>query len=713
MTQQATKKDYNSFVKGIITEAGALTFPENASLDEANCVLNRDGSRQRRLGMDFEDDFVLRNVNLFPDDAIASFRWFNVANDTDLQFAVVQVGAKLFVFNAKGVTSISASLIDILDISLYTNGKKVVGTSSGMGYFFVTGGVTNPLYISYDTVAGNCIVTPYTINVRDIFGVNDNLPPSTQPGSLTVEHNYNLLNQGWTDALISAYAGTGTYPSNAQQWFVGKDSDENFQAALLQKQDFGSTPAPKGRFVIDAFARSVSRVTQTGLALPVDIETGYPTVVGFGHQRVWYAGCQSKYTGASEFNPNYTGYVFYSRTLRSTKDFGMCHTEADPTSEIDSELVDTDGGFINIPDSGQIHKLLQKGNAMLVFAEHGIWAIMGGESGFTATAQQVVKLSEFGVLSGSTIVDAEDVVVYWNRGGIYLLSPDETTGQLSTKSISENSIQTLYNQISKAAKTYAVGTFDPINRRVSWLYNSDPDFTGPPELKNAYQTELVLDIVLGAFYKNVISSFSPPSPGVSGYLETPDFLLRPEGIRTRGDTVTKYLVVQYHDKPNNIGAISFGYFRDPTFRDWKSLDGEGLRFLSYMVTGYEIMGDTARDKQSPYLFMHFKRTEQESVALGDEVTADNPSGCFVQAQWDWSNHPDSGKWGEPFQAYRWTRPYILPPAGQPITYGYEVITTKNRLRGRGKALSLYIYSDEDKDFYLYGWSMRFTGSSYV
>ena len=111
--------------------------------------------------------------------------------------------------------------------------------------------------------------------------------------------------------------------------------------------------------------------------------------------------------------------------------------------------------------------------------------------------------------------------------------------------------------------------------------------------------------------------------------------------------------------------------------------------------------------------MHFKQTEREAVLDGDGNTvADNPSGCFVQAQWDWANHSNSGKWGQTFQAYRLQRPYILE-AGQPINYGHEVVTTKSRLPGRGKALSLYIQSDGDKDFYLYGWSIRFTGDSNV
>jgi hypothetical protein len=49
----------NTFIKGLITEANPLTFPENASIDEDNFVLNRDGSRQRRNGMDYENDYAL------------------------------------------------------------------------------------------------------------------------------------------------------------------------------------------------------------------------------------------------------------------------------------------------------------------------------------------------------------------------------------------------------------------------------------------------------------------------------------------------------------------------------------------------------------------------------------------------------------------------------------------------------------------------------
>lgn len=715
MTQQSTTKAYNTFVKGIITEAGPLTFPENASLDEENCVLNRDGSRQRRLGLDFEDDFVLRTITLADDDALASFLWENAANDVANQLAVVQAGRTLFIFDATK-PSVSGNLLTTVDLSPYITGKTTISGAAGLGYFFIDEGTTDPLYLSYNPATKQVVVTEYTMKIRDIFGVDDGLAVETQPASLSTAHNYNLLNQGWATAKITAYkedvsTPSSVYPANSQQWFVGKDSSDNFTPALLKKHDFGTSPAPKGRYVIDAFARSTSRNAASGLSTAADTETGRPSVVGFGFERVFHAGVKSNVIAASETRPNMTGFVFYSRTLRSVKEASQYHTDADPTSEVDSDLVDTDGGFVNIPNSGPIHRLIQKDNAMLVFAENGIWMLEGDEGGFRATANQVKKLSDFGVLSGSSIVDVEEAILYWNKGGIYLLGVDETSGRLSSKSISEDTIQTLYNSINKVAKTNAVGTFDPVNRRVSWLYNDEQDYDGV-NFKNRYNKELVLDLVLTAFYKNSISSYLSPSPYVAGYLPTPDFLLREEGIRSRGDTITKYLTVQFLNPATDSASVSFAYYRDPTFRDWKSLDGIGASFLSYVITGYEIFGDSAREKQVNYLTTHFKFTETDVVASGNDLVPVNPSGCYVQAQWDWANHPDSGKWGQAIQAYRLLRPYV-PFAAGPINYGQEVITNKHRIPGSGKSLSLYFYSDEDKDFYLYGWSVRAAGAANV
>lgn len=709
MTQQSAKKEYNTFVKGIITEAGPLTFPENSAIDLENLVLNREGSLQRRLGMDFEDDFVLRNVTVLPTDAIQSLRWYNVGNDPNRQHVVVQVGQNLLVFDASA-TSLSANLVGTLNISSLTDGTTPIQGASGHGVFFVVGGSTGPAYLSWDSVSGLSI-TPFDIKIRDFFGVADGLAVDTQPASLSDAHKYNLVNQGWYQVHWDAYkTSTGSYPSNAQQWWVGKDTDDNFDPALLAKMDFGTTPAPRGRVIINAFNRSADRFSQTGINTASDTETSRPTTVSFAFERVFYSGVVSA-NKSDTTQPNMTGYIFFSRTIRSAKDFGQCHSDADPTSEVDSELVATDGGYVNIPNSGQIYKLMPKGDMMLVFAEQGIWGLTGDEGGFRGTSYQVVKLSSFGVLSASSIVDTEDSALYWNRGGIYGLEPDQATGRLTASNLTEQTIQSLFNAIDMVAKVTSVGSFDPVNRRVTWLYNDQTDYTGTT-FRNKYNKELVLDLVLGAFYKNSISSISEPSPYVAGYAETPDFLLRQEGIRTRGDSVTKYLVVQFIDPDTNAGSVSFAYYRDGALKDWRSSDGVGVFYDSYLITGYETMADSMRNKTAQKLVVHFKRTEMEAVDNGDGYAVpDNPSSCFLQTRWDWSDSANSGKWSEEFQAYR-LRPYILT-IGEPIDYGFDVISTKHTVPGRGKALSIKFRSEEDNDFYLYGWAIKFTGQTSV
>lgn len=52
MSRSKFEKTFNTFTKGLITEASELNFPEDSSLYEKNFVLYRDGGRDRRKGME-------------------------------------------------------------------------------------------------------------------------------------------------------------------------------------------------------------------------------------------------------------------------------------------------------------------------------------------------------------------------------------------------------------------------------------------------------------------------------------------------------------------------------------------------------------------------------------------------------------------------------------------------------------------------------------
>ena len=90
----------NSFVRGLITEATALTFPENAAIDLQNFELNRDGSIKRRLGMAIEGTGTTidteRTATSVGNYAIQTYKWTNVNNDPTLSIGVVQIGNRLW-----------------------------------------------------------------------------------------------------------------------------------------------------------------------------------------------------------------------------------------------------------------------------------------------------------------------------------------------------------------------------------------------------------------------------------------------------------------------------------------------------------------------------------------------------------------------------------------------------------------------------------------
>jgi len=92
----------NQYVRGLITEATALTFPENASYDELNMELLRNGSRRRRRGINRETDASFSNEPDLSDlgitqaefinQQITIYKWVSVGGDPDLNLLVVQVG---------------------------------------------------------------------------------------------------------------------------------------------------------------------------------------------------------------------------------------------------------------------------------------------------------------------------------------------------------------------------------------------------------------------------------------------------------------------------------------------------------------------------------------------------------------------------------------------------------------------------------------------
>lgn len=123
--------------------------------------------------------------------------------------------------------------------------------------------------------------------------------------------------------------------------------------------------------------------------------------------------------------------------------------------------------------------------------------------------------------------------------------------------------------------------------------------------------------------------------------------------------------------------------------------------------------DTAIHKQVPYLIMHFKRTENGFEDDAGNLIPINQSSCIVQSQWDWANTSNSNKWSSEFQAYRYRIHYVPTGVSDEYDTGFQLITTRNKIRGRGRAFSFYMKTEPGKDCRMVGWSISVNGNSYA
>ena len=750
MARVQSEKQINAFVKGLITEASPLTYPDNASLDEDNFVLNRDGSRELRLGLDYETNYAVTNTGYtstqISSSRIEFFRWNYAGGDENVSLGIVRIYKKLwfidlFASNPSANLKNSGAALEIAalgnePIDFTVINHKVVLVSSSLEW---------PLLLDYDSTTDTVSSSEITIEIRDFFGVDDGLAIDRRPVVLTNEHKYNLRNQGWTDtiesdcgtdAIYCTFTEKGSFPSNADIWTIGKNADptkskafEKYSPDVLFKNSHDNSPAPKGRTIFSIYNRGQERQQYSLVTgLPADIESGRLSTVTTYAGRVFYSGILSSITGGDAKSPNYSGYIFFSPTVISEDKLGQCYQEADPTSDRISDIIDTDGGTIQIPEISKVIKLVATKGSLVVLAENGVWEVYGGEVGFRATEYQLNKVSSVGVLGKDSIVVADGIIAYWAKGGIYILAPDQATGRLTAQNISLTTVQTLYNTIPEISKKFAKAVYDEREQIIRWMYNEDNDYTGESFVNN-YNKELLFDITLGAFYKHSIGELASNSPFVADYITTPNFitdavadLVLVNGVQVQVNAdnvqVTSNLPATRRVEvslltiiPGATYSFTVSKYQNDSFLDWETTDGIGVAINAYLVTGYDMFGDMMRKKQVPYILFYFTRTEDGFTVSGDTYTLNNPSSCLVQAQWNWTDSANSGKWGTEFQAYRLNRLYI--PSNTTFDYGEAVIVTKNKLRGSGRCLSLKIRNEAGKDMKLLGWAVQMSGNAGV
>ena len=504
MPQSLNQKAVNNFVKGLITEAGELTFPEGASVDELNCDLRRDGSRRRRLGAVYESNNAFSTFTLSDTEIVSTGDWVNVGGNADLEFLVLQKGSTLYFYNKSALPYSAQIQTNSVDLTAYeyagSSGSETAKCqfASLKGNLVVSSPAINTIAIEY--YAGVFTVTQISFEVRDFEWQGDTTTYYNDAPSPSQDRKYDAQNTGWN---TGNGAPTDLTRRLTHPWYAGKNSTGSYDPAEWVKIYGGTTLTGNGHYVLDFFTKNrASASGLSGLTKPTDPESSRFRCVESFAGRVFYAGLESS---------SNAGTILFSKLVDTVEDLGICHQQNDPTAEYESDLLDTDGGEIKIPDAIKIQKLYAYQNSLFVFAENGIWQISGVDGIFRASTYSVNRVSRIGLLNPETFVAAEGVPFWWSRFGIHTLQTDPVSGQGNEQNLTLPTIQSFWDDIESAAKLKAVSTYDSINKRIYWAYPNDGE-----QVAAKLNNFLILDVPLQAFYPWKISDQTTNTDAVVG-----------------------------------------------------------------------------------------------------------------------------------------------------------------------------------------------------
>jgi hypothetical protein len=709
MTRNVGNFVENQFVKGLITEATGFNFPENAVIESDNCRYKKTGEVTRRLGYSYENGSTLTSQTVYTG-VHKSFMWKDVGSDGGISFLVYQNGHILY-FYQKDENGYCSNKRKSFTVNLrnYKSGKqnrrvenKEAAFAFGDGKLFVAHPYCDPIYIKYSASTDDITVTRITVKIRDVFGLDDGLAATKRPTTLSFQHYYNLINQGWGNSVrtdkkenklpIGAiFHRWDVYPSNADIWWLLRGADGYFDDRALFENSMGNTEAPKGYLILDAFNQDRTKAvnTQTNSTighLAVTTSNGHrPSCVAFFAGRLWLAGVASE---------DFFNTVYYSQIMVNDSDIGKCYQKNDPTNENLSDLLDTDGGTINIVGVGKIVSLYSTGNSLIVFATNGIWAIGGSGAngtGFIATDFSVAKISSIGISQATSILDVDGLPIWWNSDGLWAIQKGQV-GDYAVVSLTNDTIKTFMEEnIPVANRSYIQAAYNPLEHTIQWLYKSTESTTVPSYY--SYNRVLELNLQTGAFYpfsfsgktfRTIYCSFGAITTSQSTSVDSD----AGTSITVSGNALTfteeyeaPFVSAKYKYITTNVPAgTGIAFIEEGNDTDWK--DFNSSYFSSSFTTGAKVHAEGNKNFTSEYI-----------TVLTKDVTGNGTTdqGAYLSGRWDWTNDTSSKKWSTNQQLYG--------------NRGYRDVQRRRLIiRGSGPALQLRVSSINGKGFTIVGWS---------
>lgn len=381
-----------------------------------------------------------------------------------------------------------------------------------------------------------------SLAIRDTnVGANDFLGVADNPTKMSYAHLYNLLNQGWTPKLIADYYNAQSPKSfpgnNLAQQFLKDDKTTAFKPTAAINMTFGNSPAARGHEILDYFNQT--RVYKSNLVaafgqLVSSIGGGatFASIVDDSWDLTdpTTANEEDALTQVPNVKPRkpyvmdicaYAGRIFYltgdvllySQVIaEDVTKADNCYTEADPTGEEISDVIETDGGLISLPDIGEGLKLQVVGDSLLIFGTRGNMMLSGTANNiFTATAYSAGAVSTVPTQSPDSFVSTEYGVFYWGVTGIVVLGIGEQGG-VQSKDLTTDKILTWYGKLTNTQHKYCKGIYSASKKKIYWFYPSDD------ALPRRLDLCLVYDIQRDAFCPQQIVSGNGIPEVVSGVM---------------------------------------------------------------------------------------------------------------------------------------------------------------------------------------------------
>lgn len=662
---------------------------------------------------------------------------------------------------------------DALNINLGSVGSKIsISATSGSGWLFVTHPNKRPTVIK-KTPEG--IESDFIdLRVRDLSlwegkdlpngDTADQVTGLLRKGTLYPQHEYNLVNSGWPsgsntwtsdgtftngevtrrDAVTYTFDKLGFYPNVGTPFAAGRSGggdlfikQQAYSPWQIETDYFGNGVPPLGHNIVfaEVWSRVGLGVTRLADGDPSTIYTkeyrweSYPTSVEFYADRVWYAGAK----GYLESSPSDSSYekedgmdvsntiYFSQQILNNLEKVSKCYQENDPTAEDINQLLATDGGTISVRGAGTIFDIKTFGTSLVVFASEGIWTISGIDANsFKADSFSVNKISNIGPSSKGTISATNNNIYYIANDAIYVLTGDQVTGLPTPQDLTSGKIKDFYNDIPYRNKERAKAFFDASNRNL-YVFYSDIEVPEQDISNLAYNKCLIFNQDLGAFYKYDIA--------LSKHFIVDGLFYNKDQTVTLTDAVVSGADIVVSDGDpvvleesystaslNNVQLLTIvdgttnAEFTFSSFTDLQDRTDWGADYTGYVEFGFDSAGDIMRDsKKAPIIVSHMERTEDGfEEDIDGNLILTNGSSCLLSYGWDWAT-----SYKNPMQIYRFNRNYVPAGTEDPFNYGVDVITTRNRIRGKGHSLGIRLDSEAGKDCRILGLGIMYTAAQRV